>query len=195
QPVGRDFDRRAGLPPAIADAFFANRRIGLGRALEWAETQHLPPACPDVVAHAVNIQREGRRRIGADMKGDFFSTPAAGSRAITFDPRTPVFCLRVNAGVRQQPVTRPGPGVLTADQVALGGNGFSGDAGGVFPDLSEAWERGHRAEADGAFDQVSTGDATFVSWGVGTSTGAVVLLFHNFSAVTVLSAAMRPPVG
>src|SRR5262249_22313072 len=59
-PIARNCDRCAGLPCTIAQAPFADGRIGLNAPLERPKVEHVPATSSAVKAHSINIELETR---------------------------------------------------------------------------------------------------------------------------------------
>jgi hypothetical protein len=115
QPITRNLEARARFPFANANAPRSDGRVGLGATGKRTEGRHMPPAVAAVVAHAINIDREGRRRIGAHVKRLRVAGAHNGSGAIAFDPRTTIFGFRINAGFAKHPIPRSGACVFVGD--------------------------------------------------------------------------------
>ena len=120
RPIGGNDQARARFPAALAQAFRADRRIGLNGAGKRSEAQHLPCACPTIIAHPVNIDREWGGRIGANMQQNRLTRADARARAVSFDPGAAIFALRINPRIGEHPVARARTLVFVADEIALG---------------------------------------------------------------------------
>src|SRR5439155_15569841 len=106
----------------IAHALLTDGRIGLRLAFERSEPRNVSSARAAVVAHAINIQRERRRRIGADVKANRLSGPDTRARTVTLNPRTTILRLWIDPRVGEQPVACAGLFVLAANQISLSEN-------------------------------------------------------------------------
>src|SRR6185436_5575822 len=95
RPIGRDFERRARLPFAFAQAMLAYRRCGLRLTLERPDPAHEAPAVPAVITEAEQVDRERRRRIGADEELDLLARPHRLAAGETLDQRRAPLRLRV----------------------------------------------------------------------------------------------------
>src|SRR5438128_1380633 len=105
-PARRNRESHRRRPRALAQALPPYGRIRLRRALKRAEPLHVTSALAAVIAHPVEVDREGRRRVRADL--EFDGLPGADARpgAVAFDPGTPVARLWVGARVGQAPFCR-----------------------------------------------------------------------------------------
>src|SRR5207244_3113473 len=79
-PVTRNANRSAGLPPAISHALIADGRIGLRLASEWPEAFHVARPGSAIVAQPVDLDAESRRRVGANVHFQRLAIPQAGAR-------------------------------------------------------------------------------------------------------------------
>ena len=93
------------------------------------------------------------------MKADALTGAHAGTRTVTFDPRTTILGRRVDAGVLQQPIARAGPFVLAMDQAGDRQNRGLRLASGIFGDMSTTRQRGDSRQPGHAFEHVAAGDA------------------------------------
>src|SRR5439155_22983232 len=84
---------------------------------EWPEPAHQPAPVAAVITESIEVEREARRRVGADKEPNRVARPGAGMRAVALDPGTAVFGCRVDARAREHPVARPGSGIFFADAV------------------------------------------------------------------------------
>src|SRR5205823_6637804 len=122
EPVFGNLDRGARFPLTIAHTLFTGRWVGLNLPFEWLIGTHQPSALAAVISHAINIQRERRRRIRADVKADRISGPNTRPRAVALNPQTTILRLQINPRVGEHPVARAGLFVLAANQISLSEN-------------------------------------------------------------------------
>src|SRR5207249_3529308 len=106
EPIARDLEREAGLPCAFTNAVLPDGRLRLNLARECSEGEQVSRARATIISHAVEIESERRGRIRADMEADALASPDAGSRAVAFNPRAPIFRGGINARILQQPRAR-----------------------------------------------------------------------------------------
>src|SRR5205823_2306270 len=145
-PVVWNFQRGAGLPGAIAHPLRSDGRVRLNCSFKRAKPEHTPCSIAAIKAHPVNLEREWRRWIGADVEADALAGADAGPRAIAFNPRASILGRWINARLAQQPVTRTALVVFTADKIL--GHLTSGP-----PCRRAAWEERDSAQAKNAFQQ------------------------------------------
>src|SRR5437667_9182522 len=88
-------------PRALAQALPPYARIRLRRAPKRADPLHVTSALAAVMAHPVEVDHEGRRRVRADLEFDGLSGADASPGAVAFNPRTTVARLWVGARVGQ----------------------------------------------------------------------------------------------
>src|SRR5262249_52467273 len=114
-PIFRDGDLRSRFPAAFAQSFLTDFGVGLRCTLKWAEVQQMPAAFAAIVTQAVQVDREGRRRVCADHDGERLARPNTGVGAIAFDPGAAIFRLWIDASVLEHPLRGAGLLVLFTD--------------------------------------------------------------------------------
>ena len=119
-PVRRNFQRGARLPLTIAQALGADGRVGLHCTRERPERREVTSSGPAVEAHAIHVESERGRRIGADEELDAIARPHAGVRTVTFNPWTTILGGWIDSRVLQRPVARSRFLVLAADEIRPG---------------------------------------------------------------------------
>ena len=120
-PVGGNLDPCRGLPAALVEIFFARRGVGLRDAVEGPERRHQPSAAATVVAHPKDLKLEPGGGISRDEKLDPLASLDALPRAIALDAAGADVIPQ--AHLRELPVERALPGILTGNRVARLGRG------------------------------------------------------------------------
>ena len=119
-PVRRNLQRGARLPLAIAHALGADGWVGLHCARERPERREVTSSGPAVEAHAIHVDGERGRRIGADEELDAIARSRAGVRTVTFNPWTAILGGGIDSRVLEHPVARSRFLILAADEVRPG---------------------------------------------------------------------------
>src|SRR5262249_39464455 len=106
RPVVGDGERRRRLPSALAQALHADLRVGLRFAGKRAKLTGVAASLTAVVAQAIEVYHERRRRVRADHDLQRLPGSHACPGTVALDPGTAIVRGRVYAGVRQHPVGR-----------------------------------------------------------------------------------------
>ena len=106
---------------AIAPAFRPDDWIRLDGAWEWPQFGDTPSTGSGVVACSEYFEPDGRRGIGADMKGEGVAGLDGRVRTVTFNPWAAVFGRGVDAGVGQHPIVGAGLKIFPLNRVLRGG--------------------------------------------------------------------------
>ena len=116
-PILGDQQLGTRLPLAEAIPLRSHLGVGLGATFERAHVTHESTGLPAVKAHAVDVDGEVRRRIGADVEGQVLARTDAGPRGVALDPRASVAGRRVDPGLGEHPIASSRVQVLEPDLV------------------------------------------------------------------------------
>ena len=103
-PILRDQQLGTRLPLAEAIPLRPDLGIGLDATFERAHVAHESTGLPAVETHAVDVDGEVRRRIGADVEGQVLARANAGPRGVALDPRASVPGRRVDPSLGEHPI-------------------------------------------------------------------------------------------
>src|SRR6266545_6960722 len=118
EPVRWNREPHHRSPRALAQALPPYGRVRLRRALKRTEPFHVTSTLAAVMAHPVEVDHKGRRRVRADLEFDGFPGADARPGAVAFDPGTAVTRLWLGARVGQEPCGRARFLVLLANEGA-----------------------------------------------------------------------------
>ena len=133
QPIPGNLKLHRRFPLAFAQAALADRRIGLGLALQRIESLHEPSSGSAVITGTEDLQIKRRNRIRAHHDLEGLAGAHARGGAIAFDaPGTPQFDRFIvgDVDLGEQPVARAGLGIFPANGIVTDRNRghASGDA-------------------------------------------------------------------